>query len=107
MAPQYEKKDHSTPFVYGSRTGQVNDYSGYDNHSIALTEVNTPQWVVDNKIGTGGYKFIASKQTYIQPASYLMSTYKGFTTSAWIYLLSEPTDTNVGYVITQHYGGGG
>jgi len=28
---QLEKKDHATPFVHGSRTGDIHDVSGYNN----------------------------------------------------------------------------
>jgi hypothetical protein len=43
--------------VAGSRTGRVNDYSGFFNHSDELSEIYTPQWVADSKIGMGAYKF--------------------------------------------------
>jgi hypothetical protein len=54
---QIEKKSYSTEFTVGSRTGKVNDYSGFFNHSSDLTEINTPKWVLDSKIGTGSYEF--------------------------------------------------
>lgn len=56
-SPQLEKKNYATEYVYGSRTGRVNDYSGFFNHSIALTEATTPKWTPEAKIGTGAYTF--------------------------------------------------
>jgi hypothetical protein len=53
--PQYEKKNHSTPFVFGARTGIVHDISGYKNDAI-LSESTTPTWTT-GRLGTGGYLF--------------------------------------------------
>lgn len=54
--PRVEQKTYSTPFINGSRSGIVNDQSGFRNNAI-LTEANAPQWIEDNKIGSGCYNF--------------------------------------------------
>lgn len=56
-APQWEEKPYATKFTVGLRTGRVNDYSGFFNHSDPLTETTTPRWIADAKIGTGAYQF--------------------------------------------------
>ena len=38
----------------------VNDYSGFFNHSVALTELDTPRWTSNGKIGLGAYNFNGS-----------------------------------------------
>lgn len=53
---QIEEKPYATEFTEGTRTGRVNDYSGFFNHSDSLTETNTPRWTPEAKIGTGAYK---------------------------------------------------
>jgi hypothetical protein len=107
-AIQIEEKPHGTEFTLGTRTGKVNDYSGFFNHSVSLTETNTPRWISNSKVGAGAYDFrLSDSKTYIIGPSNLMQLFKDFTTSAWIYLKSAPTNTNLGYVITQQYGGGG
>jgi hypothetical protein len=55
-APQMEAKDHVTPFVIGSRSGTVEDASGYGNDA-PLTEALTPEWVDEGKSGPGSYEF--------------------------------------------------
>lgn len=52
---QLENKEYATDFIRGSRAGQVKDYSGFFNHSDAMTETNTPQWTPESKIGLGAY----------------------------------------------------
>ncbi|MCK9476352.1 MAG: LamG domain-containing protein [Candidatus Muirbacterium halophilum] len=51
---QLEKKSYATPYVPTSRTGQVQDSSGYRNHADILA-TKTPQWTELSKIGTGCY----------------------------------------------------
>jgi hypothetical protein len=105
---QVESKSYPTEFINGSRTGKINDYSGFFNHSQNLTETNTPRWTPEAKIGTGAYHFRSSdSKTYFEGPTNLMQTFKDFSVSAWIKLDSAPTDTNLGYVIAQQYGGGG
>jgi len=105
---QIEEKAYPTSYIDSARIGQIKDYSGFNNNSLELTHTNTPRWISDAKIGTGAYQFRSSdSKTYIRPITTLLPTYKDFTVSAWIYFISEPTDTNLGYVITQHYSGGG
>jgi hypothetical protein len=103
---QLEEKSYATEFTEGIRIGRANDYSGFFNHSVQITEANTPRWTSNSKIGTGAYIFKPTN-TYLKPIETLLATYKDFTVSAWIYFTSEPTDTNLGYIIAQHYGGGG
>jgi prepilin-type N-terminal cleavage/methylation domain-containing protein len=54
--PQLELKPHSTPFVIGSRTGIVTDYSG-NNRVSTLTMANTPRWVDNSRLENGSYFF--------------------------------------------------
>lgn len=82
---QVEFKDHSTPFVLGSRTGLIRDSSGQGNDSNALTETYTPEWTEDSKIGSGAYK--------LDPTDYIISSWgSGYnpathplTLTAWVY----------------------
>lgn len=55
-----EEKNHYTPYVNGSRTGQVQDSSGHGNHAV-LNATNTPQWTESSKWGNGGYIFTPLK----------------------------------------------
>lgn len=105
---QFEKKEYASEFVHGSRTGRVNDSSKLMNHSQNLTETNTPKWTSESKIGIGAYIFRSSdSKTYFTGPNNLMQFFKDFTISVWIKLNSAPTETNLGYVIAQQYGGGG
>lgn len=54
---QIEDKDHSTNYTPTTRTGQVHDSSGYDNH-VDLTIATTPQYTSLSKLGTGGYYWL-------------------------------------------------
>lgn len=54
---QIEDKDHSTNYTPTTRTGQVHDSSGYDNHAD-LTLSETPQYTSLSKLGTGGYYWL-------------------------------------------------
>ncbi len=69
---QVEQKDHSTPFVNGVRTGQIVDNSGNDNHSIALTEEDTPEWTTDSLLGSGAYYFDGNKEVATTPIKEMM-----------------------------------
>ena len=51
---QLEKKSYATPYTPTTRTGQVQDSSGYRNHADILA-TKTPQWTELSKIGTGCY----------------------------------------------------
>ncbi len=52
---QYEKKNHATPFVNGTRGGVTSDCSGYGNH--ASFRSNSPRWTESSKVGSGAYDF--------------------------------------------------
>jgi hypothetical protein len=80
---QCEQKAYSTPFVIGSRTAKVNDYSGFFNHSDQLTEANTPRWLSNAKIGNGNYIFPGSSTKFINIPTSIIGTSEG-TISAWI-----------------------
>jgi hypothetical protein len=54
---QIEAKSYDTEYIQSSRTGRVNDYSGFFNHSNIIAEVDTPRWIPEAKIGTGAYQF--------------------------------------------------
>ena len=60
---QLEKKDHCTPYINGSRTGIVKDYS-INNNSSNLSLTNTPKWMYEEGIENGEYSFNGSN-TYI------------------------------------------
>lgn len=110
---QVENRTYATPFTEYQRSAQVLDYSAFGHHSDALTESNTPKWVNSSKIGTGAYDFTNSggdpdtTYNYIRATSNLPQVYEDFTASAWIYMTSNPSNTNVGHVIMQQYGSGG
>jgi len=53
--PQVELKAHVTPFVNGTRTGTVKDYSG-NGRDATLLLTTTPRWVNEG-IGKGSYQF--------------------------------------------------
>jgi hypothetical protein len=55
---QVEEKDHATPYTLTSRSGKVNDSSGYNNHST-LSLATTPKYTI-GKLGSGGYWWIDS-----------------------------------------------
>ena len=80
---QIEKKDHSTPFIEGSRTGTVYDGSGYKRNS-ELIEANTPKWVSDSRLGSGAYQFdgISNKIT-VNPDPLGDIFPRDFTISLW------------------------
>jgi len=54
---QIEEKSYPTEYTPASRTGLIRDYSGFFNDSVALTEVNTPRWTPEAKVGVGAYLF--------------------------------------------------
>jgi hypothetical protein len=61
---QIEAKSYDTEYVKGSRTGQVNDYSGFFNHSNVLAESTTPRWIT-----TQGRKYSLDGLTRLKPQS--------------------------------------
>lgn len=72
---QVEQKAYATPFVVGSRTGIIKDYSSNDNSS-SLTVATTPRWTEN------GYEFDGINDTIIIPN--LGFTQNVFTVSMWI-----------------------
>ncbi|MFA5459029.1 MAG: LamG domain-containing protein [Bacilli bacterium] len=63
-APQMEAKTYVSPFVNGTRSGIVKDYSSKDNNGT-LQPATTPKWVKDGKVGEGTYQFGISGWKYI------------------------------------------
>ena len=55
-SPQMEPKAYATPFVIGTRTGTVKDYSMNINDAI-LSLSTTPRWVYDEDRKSGAYSF--------------------------------------------------
>jgi hypothetical protein len=84
-AIQIEEKPHGTEFVAGTRTGRVNDYSGFFNHSVSLTETNTPRWIPNAKIGTGAYEFYGNGTPLkiIDVSGAFSSAHDSYTISFW------------------------
>lgn len=85
---QVENKDHSTPFVDGSRTGQVLDNSGNDNYSLDLVEATTPEWTPDSLLGSGAYSFDGIND-YVELSKPLTIFNSSFTVSMWCYFLDD------------------
>lgn len=54
---QVEAKDHATPYVLGSRTGEVLDASGFRNDAPLDQPDYSPEWQESSGLGTGSYKF--------------------------------------------------
>jgi hypothetical protein len=54
--PQLEAKSYATEFTRTSRTGMVQDLSGYENNSN-LVLATTPRWTSNSRIGSGAYRF--------------------------------------------------
>ncbi|MDD4027563.1 MAG: prepilin-type N-terminal cleavage/methylation domain-containing protein, partial [Bacilli bacterium] len=73
--PQIEQKAYATPFVNGSRTGTVKDYS-INNNNAPLSEITTPRWTDQS------YSFDGINDTIIIPN--LGFTQNVFTVSMWI-----------------------
>jgi hypothetical protein len=79
---QVEIKEYATPIVVGSRTGMVNDASGFGNMAT-LSESSTPQWISDGRLGNGAYKFDGVSGTKIDiTSSYGVFDY--YTISFWV-----------------------
>lgn len=84
--PRVEQKTYSTPFINGSRSGIVNDQSGFRNNAT-LALATTPQWVSDSKIGSGTYKFNNKEKSNLFNLIKTNNTLfipQQFTISAWI-----------------------
>jgi hypothetical protein len=81
---QIEEKAYPTEYVHTSRIGQVNDYSGFFNHSNALTEATTPRWIPEAKIGTGAYRFFGESGNRFIDFPFTSVNDYPFTISAWI-----------------------
>lgn len=81
---QFEKKDHSTPFVDGTRTGIALDSSGFGNDSNTITEVLTPEWDISSKMGSYSALFNGTN-TLIDTNIAQTALGQEFTISAWVY----------------------
>lgn len=77
---QVERKSYSTPYVEGSRTGIIKDYSG-NNKTITLAEATTPRWVNDAQ-QKGTYYFDGVKTSFQIPDPQL--TQNVFTLNFWM-----------------------
>lgn len=79
---QVEEKPYATEYVVGDRSEQINDYSGFFNHSNVLTDINTPKWITDSKIGIGAYEFNGSTSVIERPMLSQLG-YNSFTVNMW------------------------
>lgn len=95
---QIEEKTYPTEFTLNSRTGRINDYSGFYSHSNLLTEANTPRWVPDSKIGLGAYLF--NNSIIPGPGPFRIST-DFLTLAAWVKPIGAHSDDR-GIVIQQN-----
>jgi hypothetical protein len=95
---QIEPKKYDTEYAFISRAGRVNDYSGFFNHSIALTAANTPRWTSEAKIGTGAYEFNNSR---IETPAITYISQDQLTLSAWVKPIGTHTNDR-GIVIQQN-----
>jgi len=80
--PQLEFKEHTTPFVNGTRQGKVKDISGYQNNAD-LSISTTPKWVSDSKIGSGAYEFNGTSYS-IERSPIMEIGLNDFSMSLWI-----------------------
>ena len=76
---QVEEKNHSTPFVNGTRNGIVRDCSGFGNHGTITT---SPDYVNDSVIGFGGFKYTAKTSQCINCTEFKNIT-DAITVCAW------------------------
>jgi type IV pilus assembly protein PilA len=96
---QLEKKEYATPYVTGSRSGQIKDYSLNNNHTT-LEVTKTPRWVTDSISGNGAYSF-DGVDDYINLGSVSESVLRqgteanDFTLSAWIKMSSLSSNTSI------------
>ncbi len=97
---QLEQKSYETPFVDGTREGIVKDYSGNGNNA-ELTVNESPQWIKDLKIGSGGYKFDSISKIDL-PLSMNNSNYglpdAQYTFSMWV-KLNNHNESGVGLIL--------
>jgi len=88
-AIQFEQKDHLTPFVNGTRSGIVQDISGYENNGT-IGATTSPAYSTFSKLGTGAFNFTpvqtAELQTYqyISASNTYISALTQFTYSTWV-----------------------
>jgi hypothetical protein len=89
--PQFEQKNHSTPFVSGTRyTGTVSDFSSNGNNgTIALA--TTPKWIATGEDG-GAYDFNGYNSLIGTPTINLNGNI-GWTVSAWVKTSSSSTQS--------------
>jgi len=81
---QVEIKDHLTDYVGGTRTGIVNDMSGYRNHST-LENSESLTWISTSKLGSGAYRFATYSSNFIVVPNSQCKVVDQITVSAWAY----------------------
>lgn len=65
---------------------KINDISGYNNYGT-IVDLTTPDWVYDNKLGTGSYKFeLPSIIKHPNPFLNQDNIYQEWTCTAWVKL---------------------
>jgi hypothetical protein len=92
---QFEEKAYASEFTLGSRTGQVNDYSGYFT-SANLLESTTPRWVPISKTGTGAYDFNGTNNKIESTNIPFTNSKDDFTVSLWVNPDTVATGTGLG-----------
>ena len=78
---QIENKPYATPFVNGSRTGTVKDYS-INNNNAVLGLAGTPRWIFDEERNSGAYYF--DNKTITFGTGNMFFPLDTFSISAWI-----------------------
>ena len=101
-ANQLELRGFPTPFVEGIRKGFIKDHSGNNNHTFLEQQLTTPKWTEYSKVGTGAYRF-NKQNTIIYKYNFDQPSANNFTVSAWVYLNSHSSNTNIGQVIVSNY----
>lgn len=90
---QVESKKYSTCYTKGSRSGIINDSSGF-NHNAVLVNSTTPKWTLDTEKGFGSYQFNGANSIVTDQIFYDRFN-QCYTLSAFIY----PTHTLDGSTI--------
>jgi len=96
---QVEKKSNLTPFVNGTRTGTVKDYSINNTYSN-LTLTQTPTWVFDEDRDGGVYQFNGKNIDILSPNN--INPNNELTISSWVKFSNVSDSTRVGNIIGNH-----